>query len=124
MAEHALFICYSHTDQRYREQFSKFLATVKEQKGVDVFSDAEIKPGDDWQKTIIDNLRKATAALVLVSQDVLVSPFTAFVFSWLRSGPSPTRAGTWTSSSGRARPTSRCRCCPRPSRKSRWSTSA
>ena len=75
MAQHALFICYSHTDQRYREQFSKFLQTVKEKQHVDVFSDAEIKPGDDWQKKIVDNLRKATAALVLVSQDVLVSPF-------------------------------------------------
>ena len=75
MAKQALFICYSHTDQRYREQFSKFLMAVKEKRQVDVFSDAEIKPGEDWQKTIVDNLRKATAALVLVSQDVLVSPF-------------------------------------------------
>jgi len=23
--KHTLFICYSHTDQKYREQFSKFL---------------------------------------------------------------------------------------------------
>jgi serine/threonine protein kinase len=75
MAEHALFICYSHTDQKYREQFSKFLVTVKEKQRVDVFSDAEISVGDNWQKTIIDNLKKATAALVLVSQDVMVSPF-------------------------------------------------
>jgi len=70
-----LFICYSHTDQKYREQFSKFLQTDRLTEAVTVFSDAAIEPGDEWQKTILEQLRLATAALVLVSQDFMISPF-------------------------------------------------
>ena len=70
-----LFICYSHTDQKYREQFSKFLQTDRLKEAATIFSDAAIEPGDEWQKTILDRLRQATAALVLVSQDFMISPF-------------------------------------------------
>src|SRR5262249_19993821 len=70
-----LFICYSHTDQKYREQFSKFLQTDRLKQAVTIFSDAAIEPGDEWQKTILEQLQKATAALVLVSQDFMISPF-------------------------------------------------
>jgi serine/threonine protein kinase len=70
-----LFICYSHTDQKYREQFSKFLQTDRLKDSVRIFSDAAIEPGDEWQKTILECLRQATAALVLVSQDFMISPF-------------------------------------------------
>jgi hypothetical protein len=55
--EPALFICYSHTDQKYREQFSKFLNTPRLQ-GITIFSDAAIEPGDDWQKTILEQLQQ------------------------------------------------------------------
>jgi serine/threonine protein kinase len=74
MAEPTLFICYSHTDQRYREQFSKFLQTTRLQ-GMQIFSDAGIQSGDDWQKVILEQLQRAKAALVLVSQDFMISPF-------------------------------------------------
>ena len=70
----ALFICYSHTDQKYREQFSKFLQ-AEPLRHVKIFSDAAIKAGDDWYKIILESLQEATAALVLVSQDFMISPF-------------------------------------------------
>src|SRR5262249_17159406 len=70
-----LFICYSHTDQKYRQQFPKFLDTERIKNSVTVFSDAAIEPGEDWQKRILDALHQATAALVLVSQDFMISPF-------------------------------------------------
>jgi hemoglobin-like flavoprotein len=72
--QHALFICYSHTDRRYREQFSKFLQSDSLRK-MQIFSDAAIQSGDEWQTVILDHLQKATAALVLVSQDFMISPF-------------------------------------------------
>ena len=72
--EQRLFICYSHTDQKYREQFSKFLVG-RPVKGVEIFSDALIKPGAKWEEEILKNLKTATAALLLVSQDFMVSPF-------------------------------------------------
>jgi len=68
-----LFICYSHTDQKYREQFEKYLQ-AEALKGL-TFSDTQIKPGEDWLDTILKKLEQATAALVLVSQDTLISPF-------------------------------------------------
>jgi serine/threonine protein kinase len=70
----ALFICYSHTDQKYREQFSKFLQ-AEPLRHVKIFSDAAIQAGDDWYKIILERLQEATAALVLVSQDFMISPF-------------------------------------------------
>jgi TIR domain-containing protein len=72
--KHTLFICYSHTDQKYREQFSKFLGG-NPVPDMEIFSDAEIKPGEKWEDRILDRLKAATAALLLVSQDFLVSPF-------------------------------------------------
>lgn len=72
--KHTLFICYSHTDQKYREQFSKFLGG-NPVPDMEIFSDAEIKPGEKWEERILDRLKAATAALLLVSQDFLVSPF-------------------------------------------------
>jgi serine/threonine protein kinase len=87
-----LFICYSHTDQKYREQFSKFLQTDRLKGAVTIFSDAAIEPGDEWQKTILEQLRQATAALVLVSQDFMISPFIQqvelrdLVAGYIRSG--------------------------------------
>ena len=72
--EQRLFICYSHTDQKYREQFSKFLVG-RPVKGVEIFSDAQIKPGAKWEEEILKNLKTATAALLLISQDFMVSPF-------------------------------------------------
>jgi hemoglobin-like flavoprotein len=73
-AQQVLFICYSHTDQKFREQFGKFLQSDS-LKGVTIFSDAVIAPGDEWQRVILEALEQATAALVLVSQDFMISPF-------------------------------------------------
>jgi serine/threonine-protein kinase len=73
-SDDALFICYSHTDLKYREQFSKFLGSESLQH-MKIFSDAVIESGDEWQKVIMDHLTEATAALVLVSQDFMISPF-------------------------------------------------
>jgi serine/threonine protein kinase len=70
-----LFICYSHTDQSYKQRFDKFLKVGALQDRVEIFSDADIAPGDEWQERIADGLRKATASLLLVSQDFMVSPF-------------------------------------------------
>ena len=70
----ALFVCYSHTDQKYREQFDKFLQSESLQK-LRIFSDAMIRPGEDWQSVILQRLQEATAALILVSQDFMISPF-------------------------------------------------
>src|SRR5262245_5936660 len=72
--QQVLFVCYSHTDQKFREQFGKYLQPDS-LPSVKIFSDAIIAPGDEWQKTFLDALDQATAALILVSQDFMISPF-------------------------------------------------
>jgi serine/threonine protein kinase len=70
-----LFVCYSHTDQTWKERLEKFLAGGSLPDTLQIFSDAAIRPGVKWEPEITDALRRATAALVLVSQDFMISPF-------------------------------------------------
>lgn len=70
-----LFVCYSHTDATYKERLQKFLAGGGLPETLDIFSDTAIKPGEEWKPKIMEKLRQATAALVLVSQDFMISPF-------------------------------------------------
>jgi serine/threonine protein kinase len=75
VARDLLFICYSHTDKKYREQFQKYLKADAVTEVIRIWADTEITEGADWQKEIIERLDEATAALVLISQDTLISPF-------------------------------------------------
>jgi serine/threonine protein kinase len=70
-----LFVCYSHTDAKYKERFDAFLKGGALKEAMKIFSDADIRPGEDWHRRISDALSEATAALVLVSQDFMISPF-------------------------------------------------
>jgi len=75
-ARGALFVCYSHTDRAYRERFETYLRSpALEGQGIEIFSDARIESSDKWQTEILEALDRADAALVLVSQEVMVSPF-------------------------------------------------
>jgi TIR domain len=73
-ARGALFVCYSHTDGAYRERFETYLRSPA-LEGIEIFSDIRIESGDRWQEKIHEALDRADAALVLVSQEVMVSPF-------------------------------------------------
>lgn len=73
--KHVLFICYSHADSRIKSHFDKFLKVAAATTNMEVRSDADIAPGEEWQHKIADALRDATATLMLVSQDFMVSPF-------------------------------------------------
>jgi hemoglobin-like flavoprotein len=70
-----LFVCYSHTDETWKKRLEKFLAGGNLPDTLEIFSDAAIRPGVKWEPEITDALRRSTAALVLVSQDFMISPF-------------------------------------------------
>jgi serine/threonine protein kinase len=74
-ARDVFFICYSHTDTSYKQRFDKFLHGERFRDRWELFSDSQIRPGENWQQRILDSLQKASAALLLVSQDFMVSPF-------------------------------------------------
>ncbi len=67
-----VFISYSHEDKRWLDKLMKFLQGAK----FDPWSDEQrIKAGDLWKSKIEDTLESSAAALLLVSQDFLNSPF-------------------------------------------------
>src|SRR4051794_36394000 len=73
----SIFICYSHKDVRFREEFEKFARSSLEGAGlsIEMFSDQTIVSGDDWRHTISESLTHCCAAICLVSVDFLESTF-------------------------------------------------
>ena len=70
-----LFISYSHTDQQAFADLMKYLRPLETQGLVDIWSDDLIKPSEEWEKSIRSALDRSEAALLLVSQEFLVSEF-------------------------------------------------
>lgn len=70
----SIFICYSHKDEKWRDRLLRFLKPLDDE-GQIVWSDLDIQPGDMWDEKIKDSLSQVTVALVLVSQDLLISRY-------------------------------------------------
>jgi len=70
-----IFISYSHEDEVRLTELSKYLDPLKEQNLIDYWDDGEIDPGDNWRNEIMAALHDAKGALLLVSQDFLISKF-------------------------------------------------
>ena len=68
-----VFISYSRQDTELAQQ----IHTSLEQAGFNVWSDAVIKPGDDWEVQIDSALRASSHCIVLLSPDSIKSPFVA-----------------------------------------------
>ena len=68
-----VFISYSKRDTNLAQQ----IHTDLEQAGFNVWSDADLKPGDDWESQIDSALRASSHCVVLLSPDSIKSPFVA-----------------------------------------------
>lgn len=66
-----IFVSYSHKDKKFLEDLLKFLTPYN----LRIWADPYIKVGDKWEGKIGDALGKAGAAILLVSQDFLVSSY-------------------------------------------------
>ncbi len=71
----SIFISYSHKDEDWLVEMKKYLTVLEQQGLISFWDDSEIKPGDAWKKEIEAALASADAALLLVSQDFLLSEF-------------------------------------------------
>lgn len=71
----SIFISYSHEDEEWLLEMKKYLTVLEQQGVIRFWDDGQIKPGDDWRDEIQDALDSAKAAILLVSQDFLVSDF-------------------------------------------------
>lgn len=75
-----IFICYSHHDKDWLERFMRMLKPAfNDDNALDIWSDTDIQPRDDWKKQFEDRLSAANIALLLVSPYFLNSEFTLSV---------------------------------------------
>lgn len=70
-----VFVSYSHEDVKWLERLRKFLTPLENQGLVRIWDDSKIQAGSDWQAEIRKALESAKAAVFLVTQDFLNSPF-------------------------------------------------
>jgi hypothetical protein len=69
-----IFVSYSHKDVAYLKKLESMLTGIYRQK-LEVWSDENIKPGDDWENKIISAIASSRVALLLVSRNFLRSDF-------------------------------------------------
>lgn len=70
-----VFLCYAHEDGEFLQRLIAHLEVFKMQDQVCVWSDLEIKPGDNWSQVIEYSIGNARAAVMLISQHFLASKF-------------------------------------------------
>ena len=70
-----IFISYSRADQLWLEEIKKFFGVLESAWNVLFWHDAQIPPGDDWKETLEQEICAARAAVLLVSDSFLDSPF-------------------------------------------------
>lgn len=68
-----LFISYCHADESSKNDFVKFLATLKRSGLVTEWNDRQLVTGDDLDETIIEKLEDSDIVCFLVTQDFLHS---------------------------------------------------
>jgi len=78
------FICYSHEDnqssnskERWLDRFLQFIRPLTRQEQLRVWSDKEIKIGDEWHTKIQAQLHAAKAIVLFVSPAFLASDYIA-----------------------------------------------
>jgi TIR domain len=69
----AVFISYSHTDRRWMQVVRTHLDGALRDSGFKIWTDSNIRPGQNWDDVLGTALKGSGAALVLASPEFLVS---------------------------------------------------
>jgi hypothetical protein len=72
-----VFISYSHRDRRWLTKLKTILTPLVRDRVISVWEDAAISPGGKWKAEIEAALCRASAAILLVSDNFLASDFIA-----------------------------------------------
>jgi tetratricopeptide (TPR) repeat protein len=70
-----LFISYAREDEKLCSQLIKHLSGLKREGVIRGWYDRDISAGSEWNETIINQLRKSAAVLLLVSPDFMESEY-------------------------------------------------
>lgn len=68
-----LFISYSHADEEFMKELLKELKPLEREKLIEVWHDRMLEPGEEWKKSIDQNLNDSDVVLLLVSRDFINS---------------------------------------------------
>jgi hypothetical protein len=70
-----IFVSYSHQDEEEFKSVLSFIQPLEDKGRVDIWHDGHIMAGERWRDMILDSLNRCQAALLLVSQHFINSPF-------------------------------------------------
>lgn len=70
-----VFISYSHKDEAWKDRLCKQLGVLVEQGLIDTWDDRRIAVGEDWEPEIEHELKRAKAAVLMITADFLTSKF-------------------------------------------------
>lgn len=76
-----IFLSYSHADTRWMQRLKTMLKPYlrEAEQELSLYSDTEIKPGDQWRKEINSAIENTSIAVLLVSANFLASDFVSQV---------------------------------------------
>jgi hypothetical protein len=70
-----IFVSYAHEDDALRDELMTHLSLLVRQGLIAPWQDRSIRPGDDWESAIDENLEAADIVLLLVSADFMASDY-------------------------------------------------
>lgn len=70
-----LFISYSHKDGKFVDALQSHLALLQRQGVIEPWHDRKLSAGENWAKTIDENLRSSDIILLVVSADFMASEY-------------------------------------------------
>ena len=70
-----VFVSYSHADSGLKDELLKHLTPLHQMNLIEEWNDRQLKGGDEWDRTISQNLNTADIILLLVSIDFINSKY-------------------------------------------------
>lgn len=72
---HKVFISYCHSDEKFKDELITHLSSLKRKKIIEEWHDRKLIPGQEWDKSIKQELKDADIIILLISADFLASNY-------------------------------------------------